>query len=93
MSEQSGGSTADADPAAIEAQIEATRARLAGTVDELAVRMRPQQIARRAVTDVKARLVAATTTPQGQLRVERVAAAGAAAVAAVAMALWRWRRR
>lgn len=92
MSEQSSGPSADGDPAAIEAQIEATRARLAGTVDELAVRMQPQQIARRTLADVKARLVAATTTPQGQLRVERVAAAGAAVVAILAAAVWRRRR-
>ena len=82
----------DTDPAAIEAQIEATRARLAGTVDELSVRLRPQEIARRGTAQAKARLLRATTTPEGQPRVERLAAAGAAVVALLVLAIWRRRR-
>ena len=82
----------DSDPAAIEAQIEATRARLAGTVDELSVRLRPQEIARRGTAQAKARLISATTTPDGQPRVERLAAAGAAVVALLVLAIWRRRR-
>lgn len=82
----------DTDPAAIEAQIEATRARLAGTVDELSVRLRPQEIARRGTAQAKVRLLRATTTPDGQPRVERLAAAGAAVVALLVLAIWRRRR-
>ncbi len=82
----------DSDPAAIEAQIEATRARLAGTVDELSVRLRPQEIARRGTAQAKARLISASTTPDGQPRVERLAAAGAAVVALLVLAIWRRRR-
>ena len=82
----------DSDPAAIEAQIEATRARLAGTVDELSGRLRPQEIARRGTAEARTRLRSATTTPDGQPRVERLAAAGAAVVALIVLALWRRRR-
>lgn len=80
------------DPAAIEAEIEATRTRLAGTVDELSVRLHPKEIARRGSNDVKARLKAATTTPDGQLRIERLVAVGAAAAALLVLTIWRRRR-
>ena len=66
-------------PAQIEAEIEATRARLAGTVDELASRVQPKEIARRSAADAKAKLHSATHTEDGSLRTERVAAVGAAA--------------
>lgn len=89
MSDQSSGPT---DPAAIEAEIEATRARLAGTVDELAVRVHPKEIARRGTAEAKARLRVATMTPDGQPRVERLAAVGAAAVAFLVLTIWRRRR-
>ncbi len=80
------------DPAAIEAQIEATRTRLAGTVDELAVRIHPKEIARRGTAEAKARLRAAAMTPDGQPRIERLAAVGAAAVALLVLTIWRRRR-
>ncbi len=73
-------------PAQIEAEIEATRVRLAGTVDELATRVQPKEIARRSAQDAKDKLRAATHTEDGSLRTERVAAVGGA-VAAVAAAL------
>jgi hypothetical protein len=66
-------------PAQIEAEIEATRTRLAGTVDELATRVQPKEIARRSAEDAKAKLQAATHTEDGSLRTERVAAVGGAA--------------
>ena len=80
------------DPAAIEAQIEVTRARLAGTVDELAVRMHPKEIARRGTADARTRLHEATHTPDGALRVERLAAAGAAVLALIVLTVWRRRK-
>ncbi len=73
------------DPAAIESDIEATRARLAGTVDELAVRLHPKEIGRRSVQDAKQRVREATHTPDGALRTERLAAVAAAAVAVVGL--------
>jgi Protein of unknown function (DUF3618) len=80
-------------PAQIEADIEATRARLAGTVDELATRVQPKEIARRSAEDAKAKLQAATHTPDGSLRTERVAAVGAAAALVAALAGFRALRR
>ena len=65
-------------PAQIEAEIEATRARLAGTVDELATRVQPKEIARRSAEDAKAKLQSATHTEDGSLRTERIAAVGGA---------------
>ncbi len=80
------------DPAAIEADIEATRARLAGTVDELAVRVHPKELARRGTEGAKEKARAAITTPQGQLRVERIAAVAGAALSLLVLAIWRRRR-
>ena len=80
-------------PAQIEADIEATRERLAGTVDELATRVQPKEIARRSADDLKAKLQAATHAPDGSLRTERVAAAGGAFALLAALVALRARRR
>ena len=80
-------------PAQIEAEIEATRVRLAGTVDELATRVQPKEIARRSAEDVKAKAYAATHTDDGRLRTERVAAVGAAAALLAGLASLRVLRR
>lgn len=72
-------------PDAIEAEIAATRAHLASTIDELAVRARPKEIARRQVGAATASFVEATHTPEGELRLERVGAV--AAVSAVLLVL------
>lgn len=85
--------TAAQTPAQIEAEIEATRVRLAGTVDELATRVQPKEIARRSAQDAKAKLQAATHTDDGRLRTERVAAVGAAAGLLAALAGLRALRR
>ena len=66
-------------PAEIEADIERTRARLADTVDAIAERVKPANVARRTFVD-----------NDGNLRVKRVAVL-AVVVAAVA-GLVRWRR-
>jgi hypothetical protein len=80
--------------AAIEQDIQAARARLEGTVNELAYRAQPQVIVQRQVRSLKLRLDEATHTPDGELRVERVAAVAVAAVAiVVAYGLLRRRRR
>jgi hypothetical protein len=80
------------DPAAIEHDIEATRERLAGTVDELAVRLQPKEIGRRSLAGLQARLKAATTTPDGSPRVERIAAVAAAVVSFAGLVVLRRRR-
>lgn len=74
---------------AIEADIVATRDRLAATIDELAFRAQPKEIARREVASVKASLYSATHTREGDLRVERVAAIGAAVAAVLGLVIWR----
>jgi hypothetical protein len=65
----------------IEAEIIAKRAHLASTIDELALRAQPREIARRQTESAKARFVDATHTPQGDLRMERIGAIAAAASA------------
>ena len=66
-------------PAEIEADIELTRARLAGTVDAIAQRVKPANVARRTFVDAA-----------GNVRVKRIAVL-AVVVAGVA-GLVRWRR-
>ncbi len=80
------------DPAELEAEIERARARLVGTMDELGTRLQPKEIARRGARDVRARLDHAIRTPEGSLRVERLAAVGAAATALVTLVAWNRRR-
>lgn len=80
-------------PAEIEAEIEATRLRLAGTVDELSTRMQPKEIARRSAQDAKAKAYSATHTEDGKLRTERVAAVGVAAALLAGLATLRALRR
>jgi hypothetical protein len=81
-------------PDAIEAEIAQRRAHLASTLDELTVRTQPREIMRRQKESAKAKLVSATHTPDGGLRVERVAAiAAAGAVVLVVLALLHRRNR
>ena len=65
-------------PDAIEADIAVTRAHLANTIDELAVRSQPREIVRRQKESMKAKVVEATHTPEGNLRIERIGAIAAA---------------
>lgn len=79
---------------AIEKEIEAARTRLESTVNELTYRAQPKVIMQRQAEDLKARFVAATHTPEGDLRVERIGACVAAVVGvAVVVVLLRRRRR
>lgn len=61
-------------PAEIEREIQLTRDRLAGTVDDIATRVKPANVAAKA----KDRARSQVYTPSGQLRTERVGIAGAA---------------
>ena len=72
-------------PAEIEADSERTRARLAGTVDAIADRVKPANVARRGADSAKAQVV----DGQGNLRTQRVAALAAAVAGAVGFVLWR----
>jgi hypothetical protein len=71
------------DTARLEQDIQATRARLEGTVNELAYRAKPQVIAQRQAQSLKLKLDAATHTADGELRIERIAAVVGAAVAVI----------
>ena len=59
----------------LEAEIAARRDRLAKTIDELTERLHPRAIIHRQTNAAKARFADVATTPEGDLRVERVAAA------------------
>lgn len=83
-------------PDQIEAEIERTRERLAGTVNEIADRVKPSNVVRRKTEGVRQLAAHASATARahvvdsrGNVRTERVAALGAAAVAAVGMLVWR----
>lgn len=78
---------------AIEARIAARQKRLEGTVDELASRVAPQALLEQGKQTAMARFEAVAMTPQGDLRVERVAAAAAVVIALVALRVWGGRRR
>jgi hypothetical protein len=80
MAEQKSPSAAQTSlsPEAIEAEIAVKRAHLASTIDELTLRSQPREILRRQKESVKAKLVEATHTPDGDLRVERLGAIAAA---------------
>lgn len=80
--------------ASVEQEIRAARARLEGTVNELAYRAQPKVIIDKQVQGLKQRLMEATHTPSGDLRVDRIGAVVGAAVALVVVSgLIRRRRR
>ncbi|GAA1808280.1 MAG: DUF3618 domain-containing protein [Actinobacteria bacterium] len=76
----------------LRAEIAASRERLAGTIDELTTRAAPKALMQRQGEAAKQRFAAATTTPQGDLRTERLAAV-AAAVAVLLVVRCMLRRR
>jgi hypothetical protein len=80
---------------AIDAEIAATRAHLASTIDELAIRTQPREIVRRQAESAKARFVETTHTPEGDLRVERIGAMAAASAVLLGLTFlhFRYRRR
>ena len=67
----------------IEADIAATRARLASTVDELVDRANPKNVALRQVEQAKAQVF----DESGQLRTQKIVAVGGAAVGVLAVLL------
>ncbi len=78
---------------AIEAEIAATRAHLASTIDELSVRAKPKEIARRQAGSAKVWFAEATRTPEGELRTERVGAVAAGSAVLLVLAILRLRHR
>jgi hypothetical protein len=71
--------------AQIEADIERTRSQLAGTVDAIAQRVKPANVARRTAESTKARFV----DSDGSLRTTRVAAVAGVVLVVVALMLRR----
>jgi hypothetical protein len=76
-------------PDQIERDIEATRERLAVTVDQLATRVKPKNLARQAGERARAQVV----DPSGALRTDRVAVITALVMLFAALSLPRRRRR
>ena len=74
----------------LEAEIAARRQRLATTIDELSNRVKPKTIIHRQRQAAKARFADVATTPEGDLRIERLAAV--VAVVAVIGGLLVYRR-
>jgi hypothetical protein len=81
------------DTARLEQDIQTARARLEGTINELAYRAQPQVIAQRQAQGLRLKLDAATHTDDGELRIERIAAVVPAAVAVVVVVGLLRRRR
>ncbi len=74
---QDGSGASARSPDHIVADIEATRRRLAGTIDAIGVRVAPKDVARRTVDSVKGKVAASLKAsfikPDGGVRTERVA--------------------
>lgn len=77
----------------LQAQIEAAQQRLASTIDELAFRTKPQELVRRQTESARAALVSASRTPDGALRMDRVAIVAAVVVALLGLVVSGRRRR
>ena len=80
-------------PAAIESAIDAKRAQLAATIDELSFRTRPKELVRRGLAGVVAKARGTVETPDGQLRSERIGAVVGAVLVLAAALVWVRRRR
>ncbi len=76
-------------PRQIEADIEATRTRLASTIDELAYRAKPNVVAQRQKDAAVVKLQDTFMTPNGDLRMERVAAVAVAVAVLVGIGIFR----
>ena len=79
--------------AALEAEVVARRQRLASTVDELVTKATPAAILKRQVATARARFADVAETPEGELRVERLAAVVAVAAVVGGVLVYRALRR
>ena len=75
-------------PAQIESDIEHTRLQLQGTIDAIAERVAPANVARRGTEKAKAQVL----DPEGGLRTTRVIVLVAGAALVVGLVVWRRRR-
>jgi hypothetical protein len=76
---------ASSDPEALEAQIEAARAQLAVTIDAIAERVAPKNVAAKAKSRVKGIVV----NEDGTLKMDKVAIVGGVALTFVLVVVWR----
>ncbi len=81
--------TAPTSIADLEAEVAARRQRLASTIDELTRKATPRAILQRQADAAKARFADVATTPEGELRVERLAAVVVAVVVIGGLAIYR----
>jgi hypothetical protein len=72
----------------IEQDIEATRTRLSATIDEIGVRVKPENLVQHFRAAVKAQII----DPETGLRTKRVAIAVGVVVTLVALRIWRHNR-
>ncbi|WP_312722181.1 DUF3618 domain-containing protein [Mobilicoccus sp.] len=77
----------------IEKDIARNRDDLAATIDELAYRVKPANVAKRQVEEAKGFVDRTTRTPEGGLRLEVVGPAVGAVVLLVALAIYNRTRR
>lgn len=76
--------------AELEAELAARRQHLGATIDELVTRVSPKEIVRRQVEGAQVSFAAATHTPDGELRTERIAAVlGAVSIVLISAGLLR----
>ena len=80
-------------PEELERELRERYRHLQMTVDELAERLRPRELARRSAAGVAGRAKAALHGSQGELRVERLGAVALGTAAVLAAVWFRYRRR
>jgi hypothetical protein len=93
MSQTSSASTPAPSIAALDAELTARRQRLAATIDELVEKASPRNIIQRRAEAAKARWADVATTPEGELRVERLAVAVAVVTVVGGLVVYRRLRR
>jgi hypothetical protein len=77
----------------LDAELTARRERLAATIDELVEKANPKAIFQRQAEAAKARFADVATTPEGELRVERLAAVVAVVTVVGGFVVYRRLRR
>ena len=93
MSQSSSASTPAPTIASLDAELTARRERLAATIDELVEKASPRNILQRQAEAAKARFADVATTPEGELRVERLAVVVAVVTVVGGLVVYRRLRR
>ncbi len=93
MSQSTPASTPAPTIESLDAELTARRQRLAATIDELVEKASPKAIFQRQAEAAKARFADVATTPEGELRVERLAAVVAVVTVVGGFVLYRRLRR